>query len=222
MDEHETAGPADGGWRHGVTIAGMAFAVLFVAGLLTSAGTPDYDAPPQEWADWYTDSGNRGMQVISMLLLVLSALSLLVFAAGLYRRLRSFSLDRHGWPLVALAAGVVLATLITVSAVAMSTVSAAMEFSPTDFPVPGADVAQVLEQLGFGVLLLGGGWAAALFVAAVSLSARGTAALPAWMATAGLVVAVLLLASVAFLPMLLLPIWALVVSFLGLKEPATS
>jgi len=92
----------------------------------------------------------------------------------------------------------------------MNYVGAGIEIG--ELPVPAPDVARTAEQLGYGVMLVVGGLFAALMVGASSIAARGTGLLPSWLVSAGLSAAVLLLASVIFIPIVLLPLWVLVVA----------
>lgn len=201
-------------------IAGLVFVVLFVVGFLLSGNTPEYDASNREWVEWFEDDGNTNLQVVGMFLLVAAAFALVCFVAVLTRQLRAT--DRPELVNVAIGAGLVLAALIVVGGIAMNQVSAAITFGggDGDYPIPRADVLRQSEQIGFGVTLLGGGWAAVLLVGATSLAVRGTALLPRWLVTAGYVAAVLLLVSVIFIPFVLLPLWVLAVSIVMLRRSA--
>lgn len=195
-------------------IAGLVFFVLFVLGWLAGGGTPDYDAPDEEWVAWFSDSDNTRAAVAAMFALAIAAIAFIPFLTGVVRRIRRTAADVEGLPTIALASGIVFTVATLIAAVAVNQVAAAVEFGGGggDYPLPGADVLRQSEQLGFGIGLLGGGLSAALFVAAISWSARGTGILPSWLANAGLGVAVLLLFSVFFVPLALLALWVLAVS----------
>jgi hypothetical protein len=79
-----------------------------------------------------------------------------------------------------------------------------------DQSLPGGDIAQQLEGLGFGTLLIPGALAAGAFVASASAASRQIGALPAWLAIAGFVVAALQLIGVLFFPFALFVLWVLV------------
>ena len=190
--------------RMGGAAVGIAFAVLYAAGLILGGQTPAYDAAASEWLAWYEDSGNRALQVASMLLLIGSALAFVVFLARLVTVL--WAAGRDVVSLVVLGAGLLFAASTAIGAVGINQVSAAITFGGS-YPIPVVDVLHQSEQFGFAVALLGGGWSAALMIAAASVAARGVGALPGWLATAGVVTAVLLLLSAFFLPMLLIPLW---------------
>jgi hypothetical protein len=150
------------------------------------------------------------MQIVSAFLLVLAAVALVIFLALVVRQLRAARPDRDVTAQVVFGGGLVLAAAIAFGGIAMAQMSAAIEIG--DIPIPSADVLRTAEQLGFGLLLVAGGLFAALTVAAVSFGARGTGLLPAWLVTTGYVVAVILLFSVMFIPLILLPLWAIAVA----------
>jgi hypothetical protein len=197
-------------WPTWTRLAGIAFAVVFVAGMIIGRDTPDTDASDDEWVRWFDDSGHRAQQVVSLFLLVIAALLLVVFAVGLVRQLRAASGDRGGSIGIAYSGAIITAVAIAVGGVAVNQISAAVELG--DMPEPGADVLRTAEQLGFGLLLVVAGLFAALTVAAVSAAARGTGLLPSWLVNVGFAVAVILLFSVVFLPMALFPLWVLAVA----------
>jgi hypothetical protein len=87
-----------------------------------------------------------------------------------------------------------------------------------DQSLPAGDIAQQLEGLGFGTLLIPGALAAGVFVAAASAACRQVGALPAWLTIAGFVVAVLQLIGVFFLPFALFVLWVLVASIVLLAR----
>lgn len=67
-----------------------------------------------------------------------------------------------------------------------------------------------MDSIGYGSLLLWAALAAALLIAVVSTAVLREAILPAWFGWLGLVAAVALLLAVIFIPMIALPIWALI------------
>jgi len=190
-------------------IAGMGFAVLTVIGFIT-AGGPNYNESDQTWMAWFQDSSHRGAQIAGMFLVLAAVLLLIVFFATLRRRAVAAGGSAQASALAG-AAGAMLATTIAVGTVIHNEVSAAVQFAPNNFPVPGADVLRTLDNLGFGVGVVAAGFAAALFVASLAHTLRGTAIVPGWLVTAGYVVGVLLLFSFTFFPLFLLPLWVLVV-----------
>jgi hypothetical protein len=207
-------------WSRAAAIAGLVWVVLFVASFFIGGETPDYDDPNREWVEWFDDSGHRASQVTAAFVAVAAALVFVMFLAGLVRRLRRLS-PGEVLPTIVLGAGLVFVALSIASHITVAQVSAAITFSggPDEYPIPSAGVLRQAEQLGIGLGLLGGGWAAAVFVFTASLMARGTAAFPPWLTIAGLVVGILLLLSVFFTPLVLLPLWVLAASIAMLVRP---
>ena len=193
-------------------LAGLAFAGLFLIGLTISA-TPDYGASDGEWTSWFEDSGNRTLQLVSLFALVAASLCFVVFLAGLVHRLGGLRAN-DPWSLVLVGAGVVFVAATAIGAVGVNQVSGAITFGggPDEYPIPNADVLRQSEQLGFGIGLIVGGWAAALTVLSTSLLGLRTRGFPRWLAISGFVASAVLLLSAFFLPLVLLVLWAIAVS----------
>jgi hypothetical protein len=137
-------------------IAGIAFVVLFVVGFLISGDTPDPNKR-LEWRRWYFDSGHRTSAVVGMYLMLLGVLAFVWFLAGLRHRRRSGVRPRPWSPLV-FGAGLIFVILAMGGVIARSVVPAGKVF--VDQSLPGGDIAQQLEGLGFGTLLIPGALAA--------------------------------------------------------------
>ena len=198
-------------------IAGIAFVVLFVIGFVVSADTPDPDQR-LEWRRWYFDSGHRTSAVVGMYLMVLGVLAFVWFLAGLRQRLAEGGASDTLVSLV-FGAGLVFAILAIGGVIARSVVPAGKVL--VDQSLPGGDIAQQLEGLGFGTLLIPGALAAGAFVAAASAASRQVAALPAWLTIAGFVVAVLQLVGVLFFPFGFFVLWVLVAAIVLLTRSGT-
>lgn len=136
-----------------------------------------------------------------------------VFLAGLVGRLGGVR-SHEPWSLVLLGAGVVFAAATAIAAVGLDQVSGAITFGggADEYPIPNADVLRQSEQLGFGIGLVVGGWAAALTVLSASLVGLRTRGFPRWLAIAGFAVSGMLVLSVFFLPLILLVAWAIAMS----------
>ena len=72
-------------------VAGIAFALLFLAGNVVTPGSPHYQAPLREWQDWATDPGTGRSYLLAVYLWVLAALALPV-ALAVYLVYRLFSI----------------------------------------------------------------------------------------------------------------------------------
>src|SRR4051812_13437947 len=67
---------------------GVAFSVLFVAGFITIPSPENGDGHPQEWDNWWSDSGHRVLAVIGTYLMLLALGAFVWFLWSLHRRLR--------------------------------------------------------------------------------------------------------------------------------------
>lgn len=190
-------------------IAGLAFIVLLVLGVFLM-GTPDSNAPATEWASYFSDSGNRTQSIISAYLLVLAGLAFIVFLWAL----RPEFGDPVGIPAlllhISMASGIAFAMLLMAGGLATGAIAGSISFG--DAPVPDGNFAREFEQLGTGLILLPGGLAAALSVAALSCASLLEDAWPRWLGIVGIVAAIVLLFSVAFIPLIALPLWTLIVA----------
>ena len=187
-------------------LAGPAFAVLFVLSVVVSSPPAD-NASDAKWIANYTGHGHEIQHVATGLLLVLAGLCLMTFLTTLWRRIA----DRRPEPTspLALVAAGAAAACISAGGVLMATVSAS-ELAGS-YPRPGVDVLRLTNDVGFGLVAVGGMWAAALAVAVLSAQARATGVLGTRLAAFGWVVAILLLFSLLFVPIIALLIWAVVV-----------
>lgn len=199
--------------------AGIAFAVLLVAGFFLVGDTPDTD-DKQAWVDFYDDSDNRVTQIIGGLLGVLSAFAFLWFAHSLIARLAGSRSNADVLSNLARSAATLFAAFVILAMVVQVSISAAVELGDAPGPDTG-DFGIQFEQLAFGLLLVAGCLSASLFIATVSELARQRGVWPRWLIWAGFVAALLLLLGVLFFPIALIPLWALAVSIVLLMRPPT-
>jgi len=204
--------------RRDAGIVGLVFVALMVGGFLVSRGTPAYDAPDVEWIEWFDDSGNRARLVIGVLAGVLASLALVWFSVLVSTLVHNRDSSRQTASLLVLASGTVAAVLITVGSLIGGSMALALTFALSFDEVPSAEVLKAVERVGAAIWSIGGGWAAALFVATVSRSVQGTGVLAGWLVTAGFVVAALLLLSFLLIPFALFPLWMLIVSVVLLSQ----
>ena len=205
---------ANSAWQTRSPWAGIAFAILFVAGFLAMGETPDY-TDRQGWLDYHEDSGNRWQQIIAAYLAILSAFAFLWFAIAMIAR---FGGSRGGGDVlsgVARAATTIFVAFVILAFVAAITVSAAVEIG--EAPVPeSADFAIMFDQFGFGLLLVGACLAAAAAIGCITELIREQGGWPRWLVWFGFIAAALLLLGPLFFPLLLLPLWTLVASIMVL------
>jgi hypothetical protein len=188
-------------------VAAILFAVLFVVGMLMGTDTPDGDESDATWVQHYEDSGNQTQDVVAVYVVAVASIGLAAFA--------SLAFGGSAWATVARASAYIAAAAFAIGRVALSAVSASAKFdsSPID---PG--VARFMQGLGFGTVLVVGGLAAAAMIAAISIHWMRTKEMPAWVPWLGYLCAIILLFGVIFLPMIALPVWALVVGIVLLTR----
>jgi hypothetical protein len=85
--------------------------------------------------------------------------------------------------------------------------------------MPGADVLRLTNDLGFAMVGVGGMTAAALSIACLSMQARTVGLFGRRLLIFSLVVALVLLGSIAFVPIIALLIWLIVVTIVLLRRP---
>jgi len=214
-DGRATVGGPGRGWGQVGAASGLLFAVLAVVGLLQGA-PPGRDDPDPVISAFYADAANRGRVVVALYLPSLAGAFFLGFLGHLCRRLRRAEGEAGSLAVVALAGGVGFVTLFLAGSSASAAAAASMTFG--NVPQPSAELARILPQLGALLLLLPGLFAAIVLVVATSLLALRTGVLPRWLAWAGFVAAVILLAGPLFLPLLVLPLWVAVVSVVLLQR----
>lgn len=178
-----------------VTAVGFASLVLVPGGGTTTA---------KSVVDFYDSSGKRAWAYALGLVLIIGCMTMIWFFTQLKSRLGDTSLARVAHIFAVFGAG----------AIAVGT---AIMLGPTGVQVNtgqgfvGVPVATALAQSGLGVIIGCGLYpiAAAIFLMSVEARRQRTA-LPRWLASAGMVVAVLLLGSAIGTPAVLLPIWLVV------------
>jgi len=183
--------------RSPTPLAGALFVVFLVA---TFAGlwgdTPPGDASGPTVISFYEDKGTQGM--VAAVMLALSAVPLLVFAAAVRDRLRAALPEGSVLPGLAFGAGIVAAAGFTTAAAAHFAVAAnAEELEPA--------AAQAVNTIDAD-LFLGFSMGLGTLVLAMSVAALRSDVLPTWSGWAGValfVVSVTPVGAVAF------PLWVL-------------
>ena len=200
------------------SFAGIAFVVVYVVAWLVSRA-PDSDDPSTTIAAYYTDKGNRVLELVSAYLFVAAAILFLILMAGLCGRLRSVEGGDTTTTSTAYAAAIVFAGLLVAGAMSLAAVPAGMSLGGIRAP-EGGDVINFMQSAGYGMILVGGMLFAATSIVATSIVSIRTSALPGWSAWLGLVCACVLLFSVVWLPQIALLIWVIAISIVLLKRPA--
>jgi hypothetical protein len=199
-------------------IAGIVFAVLFVAAFFVQGELPSGDDSAAEVASFYDDSGNRAQVIIATYMLFVASVFFLWFLGSLRRRLIKAEGEPGPLTPIAFGAGIVFIAMLMVGAACFASVAGDIAFGDEKVAtVASGDAARVVPQLGYPVLLIGGMFAAIAMICATSVLTMRTGVLPRWIGWYGFVAAVLLLAAVVFLPMILFVLWVLFVSIAMLR-----
>lgn len=185
---------------------GIAFAVLYFAAL-TLADLPEGSDSDARIVALYADAGSRSGIIIAGVLLGLAGIALLPFLAELRSRLRGAGIAAD----VAFAGGLLYVVALFGAGNLFSGYAIGVALGELPEPV-NTQLERVLTNQGFGLLLVYGLFAASALVLATSLAGRRTGAVSRGVATAGFVVAPLLLAGAAYMPQFLVPLWVLAVS----------
>ena len=185
-----------------VPASAIGFAVLFVAGLLLS-GEDNKNKTAEQVVKTFDD--NKSWAIVGGYLLVVAGLAFLPLAWTVTKRV-SAGLSPMGEQLARWSA-VLFVAMVLVSGILFATLAATVSFGAEDNPP--ADLIRFVPQIGFGMVLLAGAFCASLFLVLVSRAGQRTGAVPQWFWILGYVAAVAMLAGVMFLPMVLLPIWAI-------------
>ncbi len=197
-------------------VGGIIFVILAIIGLILLTDTPDPDASDTDIARYLGDSGAHVRNIIGFYLWAIAGGAFLWFLAHLRGTFRTAEGEPDTLSTLVFAGGLVFIGLFVAAGAAMATVPGAVELGNTTNPSP--DFVRMFPQLGFGMLLVGGSFAAIVMLIASSLLVLKTAVLPAWTAWLGLVAAVLLLFAALFFPMAALLIWVLAVAIVLLMQ----
>lgn len=205
-------------------IAAILTAVVFAVGFtgFLMAGPPGGGTTTtKDVTDYYQSTGSVLTGALLGLVQVAGCLLLLWFFAELRSRLSDTMLAQVGHTIATVGVTLVVAgTMIMLAPSGVRLFTGASFAGGTFVGVPAAMTA---GQAGLGVLLFGGVYSLAAAVFLLSLAARRQgAAMPGWLAVAGMVIAVLLVASVVGTPALLLVIWLILVAAGGFRSPSTS
>lgn len=198
-------------------LAGLIFAVVFVVGVLASS-PPNNNATDAKWTADYTGHSNQVAHLVSGIALVVAGVALLAFMTGLWRRIAAASTAGAPSPLPLVAAATAAACFAG-GGLMMGWISGS-ELSGK-FPLPSADLLRMSNTLGF--LLVGIGAMAAMLVALIGIAVQAHAVglFGSGLRTATILVGVVLVAGFAFIPVVLLVVWAIVVAIHLLRTPIT-
>jgi hypothetical protein len=195
---------------------GIAFVVFFVASIVSS-NVPSNSASDTAWVAAYATHSDQAGHLATGILLVLAALSLLGFLTHLWGRIAAARQPQPLTPLPLVAAGV-SAACIAVGGVLMAAASgAALLYTQ---PLPGGDLLRFGNDAGFAMVALAGMLAAALSIATLAGHASAAGVLGNRWRNFSLIAAAVLIASLAFIPIIALLIWLIVTTVALIRSPA--
>jgi hypothetical protein len=204
---------------------GIAFVVLFVFGALTSMDSPDIKSgdnstvADQKWLHYLASSSNRTQHIIGAYALVLAGIAFVWFCNGLRTRI-----DGVGGASVAgrFVAGLSVFGAAALAAAGMMSADIPGSVSLGSDPLPAnGDVAREIGNLAFPFIFLVFALISAALIATVIVTASRTGALPSWLIYTGWLAVLGALASIIFVPMVLVVLWYLALAIAGLaaSEP---
>jgi hypothetical protein len=204
-------------WRRFTPYTGIAFVVFFLASVVVS-NAPKDTASDRAWVAAYATHAKQAGHLATAVLLVLAALSLMTFLTHLWTRVTEVRGPEAVSPLPVVAAGV-SAACIAVGGILMGVVSGSALIGHQ--PIPGADVLRLGNDGGFAMVGVAGMFAAALSIASLSSQARAAGVFGVRLTRFSVAVAIVLLASVVFVPIVALLVW-LVIATVTLTRRAPS
>ncbi len=193
---------------------GIAFPTLFAASVLIS-NPPADNASDAQWTANYSSTSEQARHLATGLLLVLAGVTLAAFFVCVWQRIHAAVPTISPLPIVVAAAS---AACICAGGVVMAFVSGG-ELIGT-YPLPRADVLRLSNDLGFALVGVAGMVPAALAIACLSVQGRSTGVLGRRTYVLGIVVAIALLGAVAFVPVLALLVWTVVIAVQLLRGSA--
>jgi hypothetical protein len=188
-------------------MTGVLFVACFLLGLALISNTGDTMSGVQAF---YSDSGNRAKEVTGFFFLVAAGIAFLAFMGTLRTMLDRAETAPGTLSGLIFGSGTIATTLIIAGAAVSA--APAMLAGDQDFQL-APDTAEMMNWAGY-LLLVAGVMTASIVVLATSTAALRTSVLPAWIGWIGLVVAVVMLLSIYYFPMIIFAAWILMVSLL--------
>jgi hypothetical protein len=190
-------------------VSGLAFALLFVVGVVAS-NVPADGAPDREWLADYAGSHSAG-HLVTAYCLVLAGLSLTTFLGTLWTRILHASGGAFPSP-VPLMAAAVAGSCMAAGGVLMGVVSVS---ALRGYP----QIIRFGSDGGFAMVGVGAMLATSLSVACMSVMALNTGVLGRRTAWFGIGVSFVLLGAILFVPIGALIAWTVVTAIVLLRHP---
>lgn len=209
--------------RSDTSWSGIVYALLFVLGAFLLTTAEPESKTDEEILAHFADGGNRATMIVGFFVMVAAALCWLWFVNSLRSRLQTTAPEARSLSTLGFGASVAAASLLIAAATSLAGIAFVME--DTSRFVPEPDTARLVVMIGY-LLLIGGALVNCVVVATTSVLALRTAVLPTWAGWVGVAAIALTLAEIALLPVLSIPVWAVIVSITvskvspGSSEPA--
>jgi hypothetical protein len=191
------------------SLLGMAFAVLFLAGLALLARTPGAHSTDQELVTFYASSDRRWMLLSGLYVLPLAAVAFIWFIAALRQwvEMSSRTID-HLLATVQMLSGVGFITLAFAAAGAATIVASSVELA--NLPVD-PDLARQFPLYSRTLLIIFGMRMAAIFVTTTAKLGHEARLLPRWFVfgSYGVAAALFLAATLNVWLVIVFPLWVL-------------
>lgn len=196
-------------------LAGLAFAMLFVASIVLLHDQPTGGSTASEIRDFYLRENAATVAVVGMYLVPFCGIAFLWFI-GSVRNLIGDREDRF-FATVFLGSGLLFVAMLFVAAGAGGALLIAVRFR--DQPVPSPDVLVAVRSLAFAFLYVYAMRMAAVFMIVVSTIGARLHVFPRWLVVFGYLAALVLLVNLSYSDVLILvfPAWVAAVSIVILR-----
>jgi hypothetical protein len=200
-------------------LAGLAFAVLFVASLVLLRHHPAAGSSADEIRSFYLRRHGGGLAFVGVYLAPFSGIAFLWFIAAV-RNLIGDREDRF-FATVFLGSGLLFVAMIFVAAGVGGALLTAVKFKIA--PVPAAATVSAMRALGFGFLFIYAMRMAAVFMIVTSTIGMRLGVFPRWLVVVGYIGALVLILNVSYIQVLTLafPAWVAAVSIVILRAGRT-
>jgi len=203
-------GDRSGRWA---AVSGFLFVALSVAGTIAIGNQPDNSKKDavQTLTAYFSKSSNQNRAGLAYVLLLLSLFFFLWFLAGLRTRLRGSEAEPGSLSTLAVAGGVMFASLAAGAAIFSTAVGTNLSYADAYKLDPNEAI--LFQSLGYA-LLVGALLGAGVLMFSTWALARRTRAVPVWLAWVGFVfgIATLGLFFTAFFTILAFALWVLLAS----------
>lgn len=205
-------------WARRTPLTGIGFVVFFIASVVVSAPPAD-NVPDSTWIANYGTHSEQLRHIATGYCLVFAGLCLASFLTHLWTRISAARAPERISPLPLVAAGAA-AACTAVGGVLMAGIAGSLLFGSA--PMPGAELLRFGNDVGFAMVGVAGMLAAALSIACLSVQAHAAGIFGKRMLRFSIAVAAVLLAAVAFVPILALLVWLIVAVRILTRQPVAT